>query len=249
MLEENDNISMMNDQIGFYRTEIIKLMESYGLQDFLISDRYNSDVKGWASNRFAIYLQIKHSEKVGSLWSNPFPYPDYLECVQLINLLSKTDDVILSHSSRKDIMATLSNKELKYVIWRLLHTWLEYRQGGLFQWLFDIDFKQTDEFICDFTKPYTDGELKMIEDYCKNAIHNKDKFTKKGGEYGKIADYIANLMMNNETYSKLGVTKQYCFVYDAMSIAEIVDHEGLSNKDKYNKVKFWLEQYEKDKNK
>lgn len=56
MLEENDNISMMNDQIGFYRTEIIKLMESYGLQDFLISDRYNSDVKGWASNRFAIYL-------------------------------------------------------------------------------------------------------------------------------------------------------------------------------------------------
>ena len=122
-------------------------------------------------------------------------------------------------------------------------------EDGLFQYLFDIDFKQTDEFICDFTKPYTDGELKMIEDYCKNAIHNKDKFTKKGGEYGKIADYIANLMMNNETYSKLGVTKQYCFVYDAMSIAEIVDHEGLSNKDKYDKVKFWLEQYEKDKNK
>lgn len=247
MLEENDNISMMNDQIGFYRTEIIKLMESYGLQDFLIYDKYSSDVKAWASNRLAVYLKIKHSRNSDSSDS----YSDYLECVQLIKFLGKTDDVdvILSHSSRKDIMATLSNEELKNVILRLLHTWLEYRQDGLFQYLFDIDFKQTDEFICDFTEPYTDGELEMIEDYCKNAIHNKDKFTKKGGAYGKIADYIVNLMMNNETYSESGVTKQYCFVYDAMNIAEIVDHEGLSNKDKYDKVKYWLDQYEIDKKK
>lgn len=221
------------------QTKILDLFNDYGVDDFLISiDLLHPKIKGLASYDLAKELESISFDRL-------IPLPNYeqdiLECVKLIKILKKTgdDDVILSHSSRKDIKATLSNKELKGYIMKCLHKWLEYLKEQLSD--SDIDFW--------LSKAYADGELEMIEDYCKSAIHNKDKFTKKGGAYGKIADYIANLMMNNETYSKLGVTKQYCFVYDAMSIAEIVDHEGLSNKDKYDKVKFWLEQYEKDKNK
>ena len=108
------------------QTIILDLFNDYGVDDFLISiDLLHPKIKGLASYDLA-----------QKLWSISFnrliPLPNYvqeiLECVKLIKFLDKTgdDDVILSHSSRKDIEETLSSKELKHYMMKSLHKWLEY---------------------------------------------------------------------------------------------------------------------------
>ena len=126
-------------------SDIIAIMEAYGISDFNINDKLNRSVKTLASNKIATLLRInyRHIQNVGKT-----SLAQYLEEVPLlIQFLRACEGSVIqlkgtiTNPRGKQIKGTETYAKLSYPhfltgLEMFTNTWLEKEQDGLFQYEF-----------------------------------------------------------------------------------------------------------------
>ncbi len=201
-----------------------------------------------------------------------------LELIELISLLDSCRDNkitisgIVSHPKKGEIKSQVKKVELSskldlfYLdLWAT--TRLEHSQDGLYQYKFNWDFKEKlkhykqnrevveyDDF---YVEPYTDEELAKILDYERTKKKNEKNYT-RNAEYGRCLAFYYNLLQKKDFFTAhkekektgkaSGITKEYSFMYDCLVILEATEPLD-ENKEKYTKVKDWINAFASQQNK
>jgi len=162
----------------------------YCLNTRMMIEKHNSTPENLHISRLNIFdpnskLQFKEYK------IKPFFYRDNYEIAELIRLLSdsiQADSELKISTTIKGIKkeVCLNNySSIKRDLWMFANTFLEYRQDGLYQFEFDISFKEDLQVGDDcylsknYTEPYSETELLQIIEYEKEKIQDVEKSSKK----------------------------------------------------------------------
>lgn len=250
-------------------SDIIAIMEAYGISDFNINDKLNRSVKTLASNKIATLLRInyRHIQNVGKT-----SLAQYLEELPLlIQFLRACEGSVIqlkgtiTNPRGKQIKGTETYAKLSYPhfltgLEMFTNTWLEKEQDGLFQYEFGWKDKEpitwtetktsgsnTEEYEYKdpyFTEDYSDEEIEMMISFLKHE-QKQEKKTTKNAVLGFVANNIVELI--KPVTQNWIVTKLYSFVYDVMlvgkCVGKVITEEGFSGdigRDKFQQVKNWI---------
>ena len=246
-------------------SEIKAIMEVYGISDFEIPDKLNPKVSALASERIASNMLLPLAERMSSTIET-----NRKELAKLIKFLRECEgsqitlEGLITKPQGKNIKNTYSTTQIadRYFLTmfeQLANTWLEREQDGVFQYLFNWDFKQPvkyinkdgeEEFDRFFTEPYSDQEIDQIISY----YDSQEKERKKRSIsviLGRLANRIISFI--EPATKEWTQTKLYSFVYDVMLIGKCVGkvaitEEGFSGdigRDKSQQVRNWIQAFKK----
>jgi len=182
---------------------------------------------------------------------NPYFYRNNFEIAELIRLLSESIDAgselkisTTIKGIRKDVC--LNNySSIKRDLWLFANTFLEYTQDGLYQFEFDIPFKEDlqdgDDFYLAkaYTEPYSQTELSQIIEYEKEKIQNIEKSSKNRLAF-KIQRLVEHYREEHifDSTMKTIATNEACFLYDSLDVLGAIQADrSANNQDKYEFIK------------
>lgn len=141
-----------------------------------------------------------------------------------------------------------------------LNTLLEKVQDGLYQYELGIDVKNEIMIPLDngtfyktgYTERYSDEELSKIMMF-ENTIKQQSLKLKGNARIGKRLKDIYDRMAKNGIWGNDSKQKRYCFLYDWLTIAGVVNElgkgfNGTLGKEKYTIVKNYIEAYNRKQN-
>lgn len=181
----------------------------------------------------------------------PSFYRDNYEIAELIRLLSdsiQADSELKISTTIKGIKkeVCLNNySSIKRDLWMFANTFLEYRQDGLYQFEFDIPFKEDlqegdDCYLAkNQTEKYSETELSQIIEYEKEKIQNLEKSSKNrlAFKIQRIVEHYREEKIFDST-KKTICTNEACFLYDAMNVLGAIQaDQSANNQDKYEFIK------------
>ena len=182
---------------------------------------------------------------------NPYFYRNNYEIAELIRLLSdsiQADSELKISTTIKGIRkeVCLNNySSIKRDLWLFANTFLEYRQDGLYQFEFDIPFKEElqdgdDNYLTkNHTEPYSEIELSQIIEYEKKSILNFEKSSKNrlAFKIQRIVDHYREEHVFNSDMKTIA-TNEACFLYDILNeLGAIQADQSANNQDKYEFIK------------
>lgn len=145
---------------------------------------------------------------------------------------------------RKEV--SLNNySSIKRDLWLFANTFLEHRQDGLYQFEFDIPFKEDlqagdDCYLTkNYTELYSETELSQIIEYEKEKIQNVEKSSKNrlAFKIQCIVDHYREEHIFDST-KKTIATNEACFLYDALDVLGAIQaDQSANNQDKYEFIK------------
>ena len=222
----------------------------YCLNTRMMIEKHNSTPENLHISRLNIFdpnskLQFKESK------IKPYFYQDNYEIAELIRLLF---DSIQAESELK-IATTIKGikrevslnnfSSIKRELWMFANTFLEYKQDGLYQFEFDIPFKEDLQEVDDccliknYTEPYSETELSQIIEYEKEKIQNIEKSSKNrlAFKIQRIVDHYREEHIFDTT-KKTIATNEACFLYDALDVLGAIQaDQSANNQDKYEYIK------------
>lgn len=182
---------------------------------------------------------------------NPNSYRDKYEIAELIRLLTDSieaeSDLKISTTIkgiRKEVCLN-SNSSIIPDLWFFVNTFLDYTQDGIYQFEFDIPFKEDlqDRDDCylskAYTEPYSKTELSQIIEYEKMKIQNYEKSSKNmlAFKIQRIVEHYREEHIFDST-KKTIATNEACFLYDVMNLLGAIQaDQSANNQDKYEFIK------------
>jgi len=240
------------------------------LHDLIILYRYDSSFK-FIESSYSFFSSMINSV-IGK-----FKKSNKLQLAELISLLSSCRDNkitisgIVSHPKKGEIKSQIKKVELSspldihnFSLWA--NTVLENAQDGYYQYLFNWEFKENIKYLLSnkevvydefYIEPYTDDELDKILAY-ERTEKKKEKNYTRNAEYGRCLTSFYNTLhrlgvftaqIEKEKSGKAsGITKEYCFMYDCLVLLDATEPLD-DNKEKYTKVKDWINAFATQKSK
>lgn len=226
----------------------------YCLNTGMMIEKHNRTPESLHINRLDIFdpnSEFKLPIPIDDIKISPCFYRDKYEIAELIRLLS---DSIQAESELK-IATTIKGikrevslnnfSPIKEHLWLLANTFLEYIQDGLYQFEFDIPFKEElqdgdDSYLTkNHTEPYSETELSQIIEYEKEKIQNVEKSSKNrlAFKIQRIVDHYREEHIFDST-KKTIATNEACFLYDALDVLGAIQaDQSANNQDKYEFIK------------
>lgn len=201
-----------------------------------------------------------------------------LQLAELISLLSSCRDnkitisSIVSHPKKGELKSQVKKVELSspldlYYLNLWANTTLDRSQDGFYQYEFNWEFneqlkhystlKNEVEYDDFYIEPYTEEQLNTILEHERKRKKEEKDFT-RNAEYGRCLISYYNFLQSKDFFNALkekqktgkaaGITKEYCFMYDCLVLLEAAEPLD-DNKEKYTKVKDWINAFATQKSK
>lgn len=234
-----------------------------------LAKKYNINLEGKSPYRFNTRMMIeKHNSLPENIHLKAFNafnlkkqidttkewgmdiYRENLEIAELIKLLSDS----IQEKSKLNISTTIkgikrevnisSFSSIRIHLWYLANTILEDVQDGLYQYEFDMLFKEKlsdghPDLYRNYTEVYSEEELSKIIQYEKNQVYKVQKNSKK-----RFAIMLQRLVESYrednvfDTTKKTIGTYEACFLYDSLDVLGVIQADlSANNQDKYEYIK------------